>query len=376
MYTLSEQQIDFILNDIKTRGVEMEDLQLNLLDHICCIIERELQSDDDFQQFYQQIIPRFFNKELKEIEEEIILLLTFKNYFATKNVMINSGCISAFLLIVGSVFKVLHLPGAGISLVLGIAILSLLFLPLVFILKTRDDSTSRDKLVLGLGTLIGIFFSWATLFKVMHWPNGDGILWFLAIGTSAFLLIPLYFFTGIRDPNIRLNTVVTTIMLLGGTGLLFSLVNIQPSFKQSLLKMSSYAQSEDLLKKLQCRNTKSPNALTADINRTAEEIKGFVLENMIGQPSLPKDFKERNLVADDSNLGEGIDDPEKGKQLFSHLKEAVLKYNAHQGEVENKIPTELFQLEKMGSYSKYAFLNSIVQLQMYLATNENRKDCK
>jgi hypothetical protein len=49
MYTLSEQQIDFILNDIKSRGVVMEDLQLNLLDHVCCIVENELDLDDDLK---------------------------------------------------------------------------------------------------------------------------------------------------------------------------------------------------------------------------------------------------------------------------------------------------------------------------------------
>jgi len=91
MYTLSEQQIDFILNDIKSRGVVMEDLQLNLLDHICCIVENELNLDDDFDQFYQDIIPRFFKKELKEIEEETILLLTFKNYYTMKKIMLISG---------------------------------------------------------------------------------------------------------------------------------------------------------------------------------------------------------------------------------------------------------------------------------------------
>lgn len=374
MYPLSEQQIDFILNDIKTRGVEMEDLQLNLLDHICCVIEEELKPDGDFEQFYRQAIPRFFKKELKEIEEETILLLTFKNYFAMKNVMIKSGFIAAFLLIFGSIFKVMHWPGAGMLLVLGIAVLSLIFLPLVFILKTKDNGTSRDKLVLGVGTLIGCFLCWATLFKVMHWPGGSGILWFIAIGLSAFILIPVYFFTGIRNPEIRLNTIVTTVMLLGGTGLLFSLVNIQPSSRQSLLKMSAYVQNEDLLKKMQ-RHTGTTDALTADINNTAEEIKGFVLENMIGQASLPKDYKEKNMIVDDSNLGEGINNPEKGQKLFFHLKESILKYNATLAQ-ENKIPTDLFQVEKIGSVSKYAFLNSIVQLQMYLATNNNKTACK
>jgi len=39
MYRISDTQIDFILNDIRARGVEMESLQQNLLDHICYIIK-------------------------------------------------------------------------------------------------------------------------------------------------------------------------------------------------------------------------------------------------------------------------------------------------------------------------------------------------
>lgn len=373
MYILSEQQIDFILNDIKTRGVEMEDLQLNLLDHICCIIEDELKTDGDFEQFYQQAIPRFFKKELKEIEEETILLLTFKNYFAMKNVMIKSGFVSTILLILGSLFKVMHWPGAGVMLVLGVAILSLFFLPLVFILKTKDKGTSRDKLVLGVGTLTGCFLCWATLCKVMHWPGGSGILWFIAIGLSAFILIPVYFFTGIRNPEIRVNTIVTTVMLIGGTGLLFSLVNLRPSISQSIMKMSAYTQSENLLKKMQRRST-STNVLVADINHTAEEIKEFVLADMTSPSASGKDFKD--MIVEDSSLGD-IHDPEKGKKLFFHLKDVVMQYNADQSlATEDKIPTDLFQIEKIGSMSKYAFLNSIVQLQMYLATNENNISCK
>jgi hypothetical protein len=76
MYTLTDEQIDFILTDIKQRGVEMEDLQLNLLDHICCIIEQDLSPGSDFESFYRKTIPRFFKKELREIEEETLYLLT------------------------------------------------------------------------------------------------------------------------------------------------------------------------------------------------------------------------------------------------------------------------------------------------------------
>ena len=88
MYSINDEQIDYILNDIRRRGVEMEDLQYNLLDHICCIIEQNLESGGNFEDFYNKTIPKFFKHELWEIEEETILLLTYKNYYTMKKAMI------------------------------------------------------------------------------------------------------------------------------------------------------------------------------------------------------------------------------------------------------------------------------------------------
>jgi hypothetical protein len=373
MYTLSEQQIDFILNDIKTRGVEMEDLQLNLLDHICCIIERELQADGDFDQFYQQVIPKFFKKELKEIEEETILLLTFKNYYAMKKAMIRTGIVSTTLLITGSFFKIMHWPGAGPLLVFGIGILSIVFLPLMYILKTKDSSNLREKVVLGLSALIGFLLCWATLFTIMHWPGGDGLLWLTAVGVSAFLLIPIYFFTGIRNPDTRLNTIVTSIVLVGATGLLFIVINIRPSKRQLEIKMHTYIQSEELLRKMQ-QAVKGNNELATDINTTAEKIKSLIIENTLGQSTIPKDFEEQNILAEEENLGPDFFKSDgKGAILFSNLKKMVATYNATiSTNEENKIPADHFQMDKMGSYNNYTVLNYLVQLQMYLATNDTK----
>lgn len=84
MYRVSDEQIEFILDDIKKRGVEIEDLQLNLLDHICCILEREYNETDDFNEIYTKTVKQFFENELWEIEEETILLLKYKNYYKMK----------------------------------------------------------------------------------------------------------------------------------------------------------------------------------------------------------------------------------------------------------------------------------------------------
>ena len=51
---LSEKQVDFILNDIRRNGIQTEELQLNLLDHICCLIENEMSPENDFDEIYQR----------------------------------------------------------------------------------------------------------------------------------------------------------------------------------------------------------------------------------------------------------------------------------------------------------------------------------
>lgn len=380
MYALSEKQIDFILNDIKIRGVEIEDLQLNLLDHICCIIECELEHDGDFEKFYQKIIPRFFNKELKEIEEETILLLTFKNYYAMKKAMIRTGFVSTTAIILGSFFKLMHWPGAGPLLVLGIGSLALIFIPLMFILKTKDESSKRDKLIIALSSLIGICLCCATLFTVMHWPSPtNGFFWFAAISISAFALIPVYFFTGIRNPDTKLNTIVTTIVLIGATGLQFTMVNVRPALKQTEIKMYAYIQGEELLKKIQQKsaiNSSSQNEFVDKINSSAEQIKSMIIENAIGEKSIPENFESKDIEMQESGLSMDFYNNGKGIQLLNELKADVDKYNSGTIAEENKIPVEHsilnIEQDKIGRYSNYSVLNSITQIQMYLATAERK----
>jgi hypothetical protein len=87
MYSITDEQIEFILNDIKQRGVKIESLQLNLLDHICCIIEKDPEAEHDFEKVYEKTIRTFFKTELAEIEKETLILLKFKHYYAMKRVL-------------------------------------------------------------------------------------------------------------------------------------------------------------------------------------------------------------------------------------------------------------------------------------------------
>jgi hypothetical protein len=226
MYRITDSQVDFILEDLSARGLTMESLQQDILDHVCCIIERELKEPDDFERFYRVTIERFYKRELTEIEEETILLLTFKNYYTMKKVMITTGAATALLLVAGSFLKLFQLPGAGILLVLGIAAMCFLFLPLVLVLKMKEATAVRDKAILATGVLIGILYCLSTIFKVQHWP-GASIMFLSTLILLFFVFIPIYFFTGIRRPETRVNTIVSTIILVAATTMQFTMFSLK-----------------------------------------------------------------------------------------------------------------------------------------------------
>ncbi len=230
MYQLSDKQIDFILNDISARGVEMESLQQNLLDHICCIIENNLEETGDFEKFYQKTIKTFYKDELWEIEEETMQLLIFKNYYTMKKIMIISGVASAAIMVSGILFKLMHWPGTGALLTVAILTASLIFLPLMFTLKAKENQNKKNTLITGLATLSGITIGLGVLFKIMHWP-GANVLGLISVGVMLFLFIPAYFFSGIRNPEQKTNTSVSSILIIIGCGLFLSMANLRPGIK-------------------------------------------------------------------------------------------------------------------------------------------------
>ena len=151
MYSVSDDQIEYILDDIEKRGVTTEDVRYNILDHVCCIIENEFTDGKDFFKFYENTIARFYKKELSEIERETENLLTFKYYYAMKRTLKITGLISTVLIVFGAIFKTMHWPGAGMMYVLGFVIFGLLFIPLNIVLQVRDDKKKTDKMVMILG---------------------------------------------------------------------------------------------------------------------------------------------------------------------------------------------------------------------------------
>jgi hypothetical protein len=228
MIVLSEKQVQFIQDDLLRNGIEMEDLKMSLVDHICCVLENEMTEDDQFEEFYTRIIPRFYHRNLEEIQEETKLVLTFKNYYAMKNVMIRSGAFTAICFTAGALFKLMHWPGAGALIIASILVFCFLFLPILFLFKTREVDLRSQKTIVAVATIFGFLFGMSTLFKLMHWPYAN-VLWLSCLGILLLVFLPLYFFTGIRIKETKVNTIISSILILVAGGMLFALTALRNS---------------------------------------------------------------------------------------------------------------------------------------------------
>jgi hypothetical protein len=74
MTALTDEQVDYILDDLRDRGIRLEGLRDNLLDHICILLEERLEAGGSFEEEYDGVLATFYRKDLYELEEEALFL--------------------------------------------------------------------------------------------------------------------------------------------------------------------------------------------------------------------------------------------------------------------------------------------------------------
>jgi len=379
MYCISEQQIEFILNDISARGVKMEDLQLNLLDHICCIIEQQLEDDGNFEQFYATTIRKFYKDELSEIEEETISLLTNKNYYVMKKIMIYSGTFAAAVLTWGIVFKYMHSPGSAVLITVGIVTASLIFLPLLFALKVKEKQNGKDKLLVGLGTLSGIAIALGILFKIQHWP-GANMLSITSLGILMLIFLPIYFISGIRNPDTKVNTIVTSILMVVGCGLFFSLTMTPATSRivdvrgtKDFLRNERILATEQML--FEKRNKQGGDTQTGELSKRiyviCEDLKTYMLETETGHKKINEG---EDIIIPHFPAHDFFTQNSAASAKLEELRKNVAIYNSSAGSARlNTIPVDLNLIDVNNIASGYQLLgalNDLVQIQMCVLQNE------
>ena len=219
MHELSLRDIDQICRDVRAQEITFSHLADDLADHICCDVERVMQSGISFAEAYAMVRQKMGSgRRLKEIQEETLYAVDTK-YRKMKNTMKVAGIAGTILFGFASLFKIMHWPMAGVFMTLGALTLAFLFMPSALVVLWKESRSQKRLFLFISAFLAAMFFILGILFKVQHWP-GAGVIITLAGITAVLFLVPSTLHSTLANPERK---AARPVYVTGGIALMFFL---------------------------------------------------------------------------------------------------------------------------------------------------------
>lgn len=193
---LTPEQENFVYEYVETKKIGNKLLKNDLIDHLFCVIEIQLEKGSSFNIAFDRALNQLAPNGLEEIEKETIYLLNYNRIIIMKQFMYFVGFLGALALTAGITFKLLSLPFGYELFATGFLILFLIFIPLYsfdrYKITIAKNLSQRIKIILGV--IASLITGLSGLFKVLHLQGADLLLMLGAfIFTVGFL--PFLFFT-------------------------------------------------------------------------------------------------------------------------------------------------------------------------------------
>ena len=194
MAQLSDKQVDTILMRISQDGVTNSSLQNGLLDHYCCYVEAEMEQGKDFETAYDKAFLAITPNGMHVIQEELFFLLTFKTQTNMKRIIYGSGFLASFLISIGLLCKTLHWPHGNEVLFSGFCALIVTSIALFFnATKFMKTHSATYNIRTWVGFLSAFLISSGSIFKMLHYP-GANIQILAGMLPLTFVFIPMFFY--------------------------------------------------------------------------------------------------------------------------------------------------------------------------------------
>ena len=171
---LTTDQFQIVERDVQNEGITYSHLEYDLLDHVCCDIENRMSNGHSFDDAYKEVRSEIGNQGLRRVQEETLLLIN-KNYRMMKKSMKTLGTIALASMSLAAVAKLMHWPGASILMTLSFLVVGAVFFPAALYVWYKEVFDKKRAFIVVLTFLGGFTFMAGTLFKLMHWP-GAGVL--------------------------------------------------------------------------------------------------------------------------------------------------------------------------------------------------------
>lgn len=101
--TLSDKELDYITQKIKTINLSYQPLEEEMVDHFACLVEIELEQGVTFVEAVDLVFDKGAEKQLLEIEQATISLLTYKSTTMQKVSRLIAACV--VLLLIGFIIS-------------------------------------------------------------------------------------------------------------------------------------------------------------------------------------------------------------------------------------------------------------------------------
>lgn len=189
MGILKPNEIEKIKKYLHDGGLSFDPLKSEILDHLICDIEAQINNGTDFSQAWLKVKHEIPNNHLKHIEKETMEVMN-------KKINVNRLLVgtSLGLLILSSTFKLMHLPGAAILLIGFMAFTSL---TLVFgsVRNVYVYKEKKGRAVILLTAFILATFIGAFCFKILNLPGANPLNLFSIVSLCIlFPALSIYFY--------------------------------------------------------------------------------------------------------------------------------------------------------------------------------------
>ncbi len=192
---VSPEQVAAIKHVIGQSAITIDTLKDDLLDHLCCIVERKMEKGLGFETSLKEALLELAPDGLDEIQRETIFLLNSTKIMLMKKIMYSIGLITSISMSIGLTLKFLHWPGSEELFTYGFVGFLLLFLPMLAIDRYKHNLSKSlsEKLRIGLGYLSAFLLVFSIAFKVFH-LTGANLLLLSGMCIFSFGFLPFLFF--------------------------------------------------------------------------------------------------------------------------------------------------------------------------------------
>ena len=203
---LSRQQIAYIQHRIVQDGINSNALQNDIVDHICCSIEREMKDSSDFENIFNKVYNDFKPAGgLQAIELEVTYLSKHKAILMKKLTLI-LVFLAAMLFFFTTLLNGIRLLYnydwyfMGELALINQCAISLFIIPLYWLHQYKNArnqssdglSEKSRQFMFVFGFLCSEALANAIFFKLMHMPGGNQL--FIITAVLGMIYVPFYVF--------------------------------------------------------------------------------------------------------------------------------------------------------------------------------------